>query len=80
MIEKRRVTNLEEESIKKEANGREEESEERKKVEILIDRVRFMVKVNGIESVNEIHGNDYLFIYRESEKQMNEEERKRRER
>ena len=59
------MTDLEEESIKKEANGREEESEERKKIEILISRVRFMVKVNGIESVNEIHGNDYLCIVME---------------
>jgi hypothetical protein len=52
---------LEKESIEKEANGREEESEERKKVEIFISRVRFMVKVNGIESVNPIIHHNYEY-------------------
>lgn len=46
---------LEDESVEEEANGREEESEEREEVEIFVNRVRFMGKVNGIESVNEIH-------------------------
>jgi hypothetical protein len=56
-----RIVYLEKESIEKEANGREEESEERKKVEIFISRVRFMVKVNGIESVNPIIHHNYEY-------------------
>jgi len=48
-------SNLEEESVEKEAYGWEEKSEKGKKVEIAICRVRFMVPVHVLEERTHRH-------------------------